>query len=223
MVADPHELEKKIGYRFGDGRLLADALTHASSVGEREGHSNERLEFVGDAVIDLTVAQMLYTHHPSKDEGWLSQMRSRLVDEESLAAKARSIDLGKYIILGKGEEAAGGREKPSILAGAYEALIGALLIDGGYEFCSEIIERYFPEIAVLADDADPKNFKSLLQERLQKDGKGLPQYSVIDVSGPDHERVFSVAVFIDGVEWGRGSGRSKKDAEQDAAQQALRR
>jgi ribonuclease-3 len=223
MATNPSDLEKKIGYRFRDGRLLAGALTHASSIGDREGHGNERLEFLGDAVIDLAVAQMLYESHPTKDEGWLTQMRSRLVDEDTLATKARELVLGMYVVLGKGEVAAGGQDKPSILAGAYEALIGAVFLDGGYDACIEIISRTFTEIEKLTDNESPRNFKSLLQESLQKDGKDLPRYEVVEVSGPDHERVFSVAVLVGGQEWGRGSGKSKRDAEQEAARRALER
>ncbi len=223
MVTDQSDLEEKIGYRFNDGALLVLALTHASSIGDREGQANERLEFIGDAVIDLAVAQMLYESHPLKDEGWLSQMRSGFVDEDSLAEKARGLGLGSHLLLGKGEEAAGGQYKPSILSGVYEALIGAIFLDGGYDVCREIIGRNFTEIENLTDNAYARNFKSLLQERLQKEGKDLPRYEVIEVSGPDHDRVFAVAVLIGGLEWGRGSGKSKKDAEQEAARRALER
>jgi ribonuclease-3 len=221
MAADPSEVENRIGYRFADRRLLITALSHPSAVADQEGGGNERMEFVGDAVIDLAVAHMLYRHHPDRDEGWLTQMRSRLVDEECLASKAREIGLGDFIILGKGEDKAGGREKPSILAGTYEALLGAVFIDGGYDACAQIIGRFFVEIEELTDDTNPKDYKSLLQERLQKEGRDLPRYEVTGVSGPDHERVFSVSVFIDDKQRGRGYGRSKKEAEQQAARDAL--
>ncbi len=221
MATDPYELEHKIGYRFGNRRLLITALTHPSCIAQPEGGGNERMEFVGDAVIDLAVAAMLYQCHPEKDEGWLTQMRSRLVDEDCLASKARDLGLGDYIVLGKGEDKAGGREKSSILAGAYEALLGAVFLDGGYDVCHAIIKRYFGEIEGLTDDTNPKDYKSLLQERLQKEGIGLPRYEVTQSSGPDHNRVFSVSVFIDGHQWATGHGRSKKEAEQHAARGAL--
>ncbi len=221
MAADPSELEKRIGYRFTDRELLVTALTHPSAVAEKGGGGNERMEFVGDAVIDLAVANILYRRHPNRAEGWLTQMRSRLVDEECLASKAREIGLGDFIILGKGEEKAGGRDKPSILAGTYESLLGAVFIDAGYDACDGIVERLFGEIETLAEDINPKDYKSLLQERLQKEGRDLPRYEITGVSGPDHERVFSVSVFIDDREHGSGHGRSKKEAEQQAARDAL--
>jgi ribonuclease III len=223
MAADPFDLEQKIGYRFNDHQLLINALTHASSVTDREGGGNDRLELVGDAVIDLAVAHMLYTYHPEKDEGWLTQMRAHLVDEECLASKARDLGLGDFLILGKGEQKVGGREKSSILAGGYEALMGAVFIDGGYDACNAVIERHYGEIETLTDDIHPKNYKSLLQERLQKDGLSLPRYEVTEISGPDHERIYCVSVIIEGNEWGRGSGRNKKEAEQRAARGALQR
>lgn len=221
MVADPSDLERSIGYQFDNQKLLITALTHPSSIMNQGGGGNERMEFIGDAVIDLAVAGMLYQFHPEKDEGWLTQMRSRLVDEDCLASKARELGIGDYIILGKGEQKAGGKEKSSILAGAYEALIGAVFLDGGYDVCNTIIKRYFGEIETLTDDMNPKDYKSLLQERFQKDGMGLPKYEVTEASGPDHDRVFSVSVFVDGRQWGRGNGRSKKEAEQQAARDAL--
>ncbi len=223
MVADPSELEQKIGYHFGNHQILIVALTHPSSITDQEGGGNERLEFIGDAVIGCAVAHMLYQSHPEKDEGWLTQMRSRLVDESCLASKARVISLGDYVILGKGEETTGGKEKSSILSGAYEALMGAVFLDGGYDACNAVIARCFGEIETLTDDMGPKNYKSLLQERLQKDGMGLPRYEVTEIHGPDHKRVYSVSVFIDGHEWGRGYGKNKKEAEQRAAQGALER
>jgi ribonuclease III len=223
MAADPSDLEQKIGYRFNDRGLLLVALTHASSVTDHDDGGNDRLELVGDAVIDLGVAHILYTCHPEKDEGWLTQMRARLVDEQCLSSKARALGLGDFIILGKGEQKAGGSEKPSILAGAYEALLGAVFIDGGYDSCAAIIGRHFGEIGGLTDDTYPKNYKSHLQERLQRDGLGLPRYEVTEISGPDHERVYSVSVFVDGTEWGRGMGKNKKEAEQRAAEDALER
>jgi ribonuclease-3 len=221
MAADPSELEHEIEYFFRNRGLLIIALTHPSSITDGEGPSNERMEFIGDAVIGCAVAHMLYQFHPEKDEGWLTQMRSRLVDEDCLSSKARDLGLGDYVILGKGEQKMGGGEKSSILAGTYEAVMGAVFLDGGYDACNAVIWRYFREIETLTDDIYPKNYKSLLQERLQKDGMGLPRYEVTEVSGPDHERVYSVSVFIDGHEWGRGYGRNKKEAEQRAAQGAL--
>lgn len=223
MAVDPAELEQKIGYRFVDRGLLTTALTHASAVVERAGESNDCMELIGDAVIDLAVAYMLYSYHPEKDEGWLTQMRARFVNEESLAAKARAIGLGDFIILGRGEQKRAGQEKPSILAGAYEALIGAVFIDGGYEACRQLIAHHFESLQTVDDDSGPKNYKSLLQERMQKEGKGLPRYEVTEVVGPDHERVYCVSVFIDDTAWGNGCGKNKKEAQQEAARNALER
>jgi ribonuclease-3 len=223
MARETTEIEHKIGYRFVDPGLLSLALAHASSATAPGDCGNERLEFIGDAVIGLVVARLLFDRYPDKDEGWLTQMRSRLVEEGALAAKARAVDLGDLVVLSKGEEGGGGRNKPSILAGAYEALIGAAFLDGGYEVAESIIRREFREIDLLDDGSDPKSFKSLLQERLQKDGIGLPAYEVIEVFGPEHERSYVVAVFVEGSEWGRGSGRSKKEAEMEAAREALSR
>lgn len=223
MAADPSDLENMIGYHFDDHRLLTIAMTHASYVAEQGGIGNNRLEFIGDAVIDLSVAYMLYARYPDRDEGWLTQMRSRLVDEEYLASRARALGLGRFVVLGRGEQKRGGVERPSILAGAYEALMGAVFIDGGYDACRAVLELHFDEVETLSDDIDPKNYKSLLQERLQREGLGLPRYVVMGTSGPDHERVYTVSVLVDGLEWGRGSGRNKKEAEQRAARSALER
>ncbi len=223
MAVAAHDIEQEIGYHFADRKFLSQALTHASSVASQGIYGNDRLEFLGDAVIDLAVAHVLFERYPQKDEGWLTQMRARLVDEEALAIKARAIDLGRHLILGKGEQTAGGSAKASILSGAYEALMGAVLLDGGYEACETIIRRQFIEIAYLDGTIDPKNFKSLLQERMQKDGRGLPRYEVIDITGPDHDRSYLVAVYVEDEEWGRGTGRSKKEAEMEAARQALLR
>jgi ribonuclease-3 len=220
-VNDPSDIEKKIGYAFNEREILSLALTHASAVTAKYDVGNERLEFVGDAVIDLAVARILMDCYPLKDEGWLSQMRSRFVDEEELALKAREIGLGDHLVLGKGEDLGGGRTKPSILANAYEALVGAIFLDGGYEPCEVVIRRQFPEIALIGDDMAPRNFKSILQERLQKEGKALPRYEVIESSGPDHDRMYLIAVFVEGELWGRGSGKNKKEAEMEAARAAV--
>jgi ribonuclease-3 len=223
MALSADDIEQQLGYRFADRTFLSQALTHASFVANQGVSGNDRLEFLGDAVIDLAIARLLFERYPEKDEGWLTQTRARLVDEEALATKARAIDLGRHLILGKGEQTGGGSTKASILSGAYEAVMGAVFLDGGYDACERIIREQFIEIVYLDDTIDPKNFKSLLQERMQKDGKGLPRYEVIDITGPDHDRSYRVAVYVGDQEWGRGTGTSKKEAEMEAAREALSR
>jgi ribonuclease-3 len=185
--------------------------------------SNERLEFLGDAVLDLVVAEFLIALYPEKDEGWLTQARSTLVDEDALTEKAVVMGLGDFIILGKSEEEAGGRGKSSILSGAFEALVGAMFLDGGYASPRGFIEKTFHEDFLNVRDYDPKNYKSRLQEILQKKMMPLPRYSIIKTSGPDHKRLFVCSVSVGGEEWGRGEGRTKKDAEMAAAKDALER
>jgi ribonuclease-3 len=221
MEKELRGLEERIGYTFRDRGLLRLSLTHSSYMKGVDIFGNERLEFVGDAILDLIIAKALYELYPDKDEGWLTQLRSGIVDDQTLSAKAESLGLGGYILMGKGEDAHGGREKPSILSGAFEALVGALFLDGGYEACESFVRGEFEDILIVDDDHDPKNVKSVLQEIVQKGSGALPKYEVISEEGPDHDRTFVVAVYIDGVERGRGEGRSKKEAEMAAASSAL--
>lgn len=221
MVKEPIEIEERINYTFKDKELLRLALTHGSSLKEGEGFGNERLEFVGDAVIDLVIAGALFELYPERDEGWLTQMKAGLVEKRSLFVKAKSLGLGEYLILGKGEDEGRGRHKSSILSGAYEALVGAMFIDGGYEICESFLKREFGSFLLVDEDYNPKNAKSLLQEKAQKGFGSLPKYEVVSEEGPDHKRTFVVAVFVDGVERARGEGKSKKEAEMAAAASAL--
>ncbi|MBN1573827.1 MAG: ribonuclease III [Deltaproteobacteria bacterium] len=221
MEKELKELEDMIKYTFRDKDLLRLSLTHSSYVKGEDVFGNERLEFVGDAILDLVIAKALFELYPDRDEGWLTQVRSGLVDDQTLFAKAESLGLGEYIVLGKGEASQGGRTKPSILSGAYESLVGAIFLDGGYEACESFVKSEFQSVLIVDDDHDPKNAKSVLQEIVQKESGDLPKYEVISEEGPDHKRKFVVAVYIDGVEKGRGEGRSKKEAEMAAASSAL--
>ena len=231
MVKDSTDIEKKIGYLFKDRGLLSQSLTHGSSVGEGEERLTfDRLEFIGDAVIGLVIAGALFEMHPERDEGWLTQVRANLVDEASLTKRAMEIDLGTYIILGKGEEISGGRMKPSILSDAFEALIGAIFLDGGYGVSETIVKSIFRDALITASQFDPKNYKSILQEKLQKKSMPPPRYEIISSTGPDHDKTFEVAVFWgdgngDGDEErerGRGVGKTKKEAETMAARDSLK-
>ena len=221
-------LEKRIGYTFRDRSILREALTHSSSAmdtGEDRGSDNQRLEFLGDAYLDAAVGLMLFEALPAADEGELTRRRAQMVCEGNLAEVAVSLDLGSFLILGKGEEKLGGREKPSILGDAVEALIGAILMDGGYDEAERFIRREFSgSLEASVKGLLFTDHKSRLQELLQKDGAGIrPVYTVIDESGPDHDKTFTVSVYAKGTALGRGSGKSKKEAEQNAARDALLR
>jgi ribonuclease III len=217
-------LEGKLGHTFRDGELLETALTHRSYLNEHpqtgRGH-NERLEFLGDAVLDLAVRQMLMSKYPDKREGELSMLRSQVVSESGLADVAVGLALGDWLFLGKGEETTGGRRKPSILADALEALIAAVYLDGGLTaadgVCRRLIGPRLPEAAIREKLSDSK---TRLQERAQAQRQEV-RYEVVREAGPDHEKEFEVVLFVGGVEAARTVGRSKKEAEQKAAQIAL--
>ena len=225
-MGSPAELEKALGVSFEDKGLLRVALTHSSYVHERPGRveaSNERLEFLGDALVGLVIARHLYETFPNAEEGRLTVMRSDLVKGQSLAEVAASFDLGDYLSLGRGEEAGGGRTRPSNLAAAFEALAGALLIDQGYETAGEFVLRSLgARIQQLDGQASHKNAKSLLQELVQSSGDGPPEYRIVDESGAEHARRFTAEVVVEGRVAGRGSGLRKAQAEQEAARSALR-
>jgi ribonuclease-3 len=212
-----------LGYRFRNPRLLQDALTHrsyANSVSATPTY--ERLEFLGDSVLGLLVARYLFEQHPSFSEGDLTKAKAALVNLKTLGVVARREDLGKYIRLSPEEERAGGRRRSSILSDVLEAVIGAVYLDGGIEAASALIDRV---LIANFDASDSKllnvNFKGDLLELLQGEGQGLPRYEVVNETGPDHEKVFTVAVYANGREVGRGAGPNKKDAEQKAAREAL--
>ena len=218
------ELQERIAYRFRDLRLLQRSLVHSSFAFERldDGRDNETLEFLGDAVLDLTVGFILFTRFPEMREGKLTRIRSALVNENGLAERAREIDLGTYLLLGKGENAAHGRDKSSILSCAYEALVGALFLDGGYEGALTFVRRFFePHIEQHQEQLVSADAKSLLQELLQERFNEGPEYVLLDEEGPAHARLFSIAVRFQGEELGTGKASSKKEAEQQAARVAL--
>ena len=211
-------VQKWIGYRFREPSLLEEALTHPSYEG---GRGNERLEFLGDSVIEVVVSHLLYERFPERDEGALSKMRASLVNEGTLAEIARQGNLGESIRMGKGEERSGGRGRASILASALEALVAAVYLDGGYEEVQRVIQRLF--LPLVLKEWEDRDYKSQLQEYTQGHLHITPSYHLISQQGPDHKRRFEVEVRVAGEVWGRGVGRSKKEAEQRAAEEAIRR
>ena len=218
------QLQERIGYRFRDLHLLQLSLVHSSFAFERldDGRHNETLEFLGDAVLDLTVGFILFTRFPEMREGKLTRIRSALVNEGGLAERAREIDLGFHLLLGKGESASHGRDKSSILSGAYEALVGAIFLDGGYETALTFVRRFFePHINRHQERLVSVDAKSALQELLQERYNEGPEYVLVDEEGPAHARLFSIAVQFQGEELGTGMASSKKEAEQQAARVAL--
>jgi ribonuclease-3 len=220
-------LAERLHLDIADRRLLAQALTHTSWLhehpGEAAGH-NERLEFLGDAVISLAVSEALYVRHPEDDEGLLSARRAAIVSEVGLAALARRIDLGPALALGEGEAMGDGPRRPSILASAFEALAGALLLDRGWEATRDwIVQTAAPEIDAALAPVLLKSPKSRLQEATQRASGGRPIYRVLEAVGPDHEKVFRVEVEVDGEVLGSGTGHSRRVAETAAAAEAVGR
>ncbi len=213
-------LEDRIGHAFGKPELLALALVHRSALA-RAGQNNEKLEFLGDAVLDLAISDLLMKRFPTADEGELSKRRAALVNARVLAAKAAAMNLGAELRLGKGEEKSGGRKKASILGAAFEAVIGAVYLDGGFGAAREVVSRHFREDLVRAGGESPIDHKSRLQEITQQLFRETPSYSLVQASGPDHDRAFVVEISIAGRLCGRGEGKSKKEAEQHAALEAL--
>ena len=215
------KLEARIGYVFRDKELLGQALTHSSCANERKIHKikdYERIEFLGDAVLELVTSEFLYGKHEEMSEGVLTRTRAAMVCEPSLASCARNLGLDRYIRLGRGEEMCGGRERDSIVSDAMEALIGAVYLDGGFERAREFIHRFVLE--ELENKALFYDAKSILQEEVQKDG-GEVHYVLTGESGPEHDKMFFVEVYQDGKLLGKGSGHNKKKAEQQAAYEAL--
>ena len=212
------QLEKNIGYHFRDKNLLKTAVTHSSFANENRGGLayNERLEFLGDAVLQLITSEKLFKENPDMPEGRMSKQRAALVCEDALAGYSHEINLGDFMLLGKGEEATGGRNRPSILADAFEALIGAIFLDGGMDNAKRFVRRFLD-----AAHASLKDYKTLLQEIIQKNPGERLSYVVIGESGPDHDKVFNVEVHLNSNVIGKGTGKSKKQAEQAAAKEAL--
>jgi ribonuclease-3 len=215
------KLQSRLGYFFQDQALLEEALTHRSFCDERY-FSYERLEFLGDSVLGLIISQFLYENFPQKTEGDLTKIKASLVSEITLTQVAQYISLGEYILISKEEEKAGGREKPSIISDAYEALVGAIFLDGGLSPARRMIEKHIlSRFSQIVQNETFRNYKGELLEYLQAQGKRLPRYELLEEEGPDHEKKFTIAVFVKGKEWGRGSGTTKKEAEQNAARIAL--
>jgi ribonuclease III len=224
-MADLELLQSKLGVRFTDPGILDLALIHSSYINENPGIapiSNERLEFLGDAVLGLVIAERLYQDYPHAAEGELTRFRSALVRRETLSRMARLINLGEYLNLGIGEEAGGGRDKPVNLAGALESVIAAVYLDQGLEISRAfILELLGPEIDKQARQGEGTDYKSRLQENIQARYQLTPTYNLTGAVGPDHAREFTVEVRMGGTLLGRGQGKSKKAAEMDAARAAL--
>ncbi len=211
--------QDKLGYRFKDQRLMLRSLTHPSYANERGIEDNQTLEFLGDAVVDLAASVMLLEAHPNADEGELSRRRAVMVNEKALAEVGRLLDLASVIRLGKSELRSAGTDKPSVLADTVEAIVGAIYQEAGYTVALEVVRKH---LMVSGDaEAGQGDPKSRLQELVQKKHGQLPVYEVISETGPHHERIYQVCVRIQGVVQGRGMGRSKKEAERQAAAEAL--
>jgi ribonuclease-3 len=217
------ELQQRLSYTFRDPGLLERALTHRSFANEnRIPDHNERMEFLGDAVLNLVVSERLMTERPLASEGDLSRFRAMIVNESSLSAAARQIGLGEFLRLGKGEEQTGGREKDSLLANSFEALVASLYLDAGLGEISLFIDRTFQDSFLKAGRSDTfADFKTALQELCQERLKILPAYRIVSETGPDHRKEFTVELTVRNEVAGRGTGRSKKEAEQRAAKEAL--
>ncbi len=222
---EPAELEQKIGYAFQDKNLLIQAMSHSSYANEHRSqgvHDNERLEFLGDAVLEVISSDFLYRSYPDLQEGDLTKLRSSLVCEPTLALSAKEFNLNEYLLLGKGEEHTGGRMRDSLISDALEALIGAIYLDGGIEPADTFIKRF-----ILTDIEHKKLFydsKTVLQEIVQRDFRQEEmKYAVVGEEGPDHAKIFRVEVSVGGRVAGSGSGSTKKAAEQEAAYQAIQK
>ncbi len=219
------ELQRSLNYTFNDPSLLVSALTHRSFVPESDKAipDNERLEFLGDAVLELVISDLLYKKFGNRyREGDLTKMRAYLVSETRLVILAKELDLGGHILMGKGEEKCGGRTRPSILADAFEAVIGSIYLDGGFENAYKFIKKRFEHLIDSAPERGLKiDYKSRLQEITQKQYHTLPSYKLVDTQGPDHNRLFRVSLYFGDKEISQGIGKSKKEAEQQAARAAL--
>lgn len=213
-------LEAKYGLQFANFDLLVRAMTHSSYANETGTKSNERLEFIGDAVLDLAVGRFLFDHLPN-DEGVLTKKRAQEVCESSLHQYAKSMRLGEYLLLGKGEEKSGGREKPAVLADAFEAFLGAIFLDKGFEEVYKVLEPVVFPIVRKTLHSDDNDYKSKLQELVQSDKRSL-SYEIIAESGPSHDKEFIARVVMDDtIKMGVGRGKSKREAEQNAAKETL--
>jgi len=218
--------EEIIEYRFKKRLLLEEALTHSSYIkkSEKELKNNQRMEFLGDSVLELIVNDFIYKKFSGFSEGEMTKIKSVIVSTETLKKWANSIDIGRFMLLGKGENLTGGRNKPSILAGCFEALLGAIYLDGGLKNARKFIFHFLQdEIRKVVKNGFIRNYKSFLQELSQKDYKCLPIYELIRENGPDHKKIFCVNVKIKEKKYGTGFGENKKEAEQEAAKATLKK
>ena len=219
-----HPLEERIGYKFRNPLLLAEALTHPSLGHETQQHhfDNQRLEFLGDAILQVVITEHLFRHFGAEPEGQLTKLRSRLVSRETLKGHAAALDLGRFLLMGRGEESSGGRARTSTLADAFEALIGAIYLDGDLEDARKFILAQAREnLEQLAEEPVDINPKGHLQELLQSISPRSPVYELISQSGPEHDKMFVVKAVWEGIVLGQGSGHSKKQAETAAAAEAM--
>ncbi len=214
-----HQLQQRLGYFFQQVDLLQRALRHESFANESEEGSQERLEFLGDSVVGLVICESLYRLYPDYAEGRLAQMKASLVSTEPVADKARLLELGQCVELGRGEQE-GSRQRPNLLADTFEAVLGAIYLEAGFDQAKAVILRQFEEELRAAGELR-RDYKSLLQEVSQRDFQALPEYEVLEEIGPPHDRVFRVQVSLSGDVLGLGQGRSKREASQQAAQEAL--
>ncbi len=218
-------LEKKLAYSFKRRETLKSSLTHKSYANENKLPStehNERLEFLGDAVLELVVSHLLMEHFPTCSEGKLSKIRASIVNEKTLASVANQLNLGEFMYLGKGEDLGGGRTKSSLLSDALEAVFGAVYIDRGFKKAFKVVEKIAKNLFAQLDDEDfYKDYKTQLQETAQLIYKSVPRYKLTNEVGPDHDKQFEIHIHIGNDVFGQGVGKSKKDAEQNAAKQAL--
>jgi len=217
------DIQQKVGYHFRNQELIERALTHKSYANEnRVSAHNERLEFLGDAVLSLIISEYLMKTCPDSSEGDLSRLRAAVVSEPALASIAREIGLGNYLLLGKGEDQTGGRDKDSLLANCLEALIASIYLDAGSAAVETCVIRFFRElIEKTCTSRSTFDYKTEVQELCQERLKLLPEYRIVDETGPDHQKQFTVELVIKGEVYGRGAGKSKKEAEQRAAKEAM--
>ena len=216
-------LEEKLNYKFKNRKLLENALTHSSYANEvRMGHtSNERLEFLGDSVLSIIVSDYIYKQFPKMPEGELTRLRASLVCEKSLCGFSRELDIGRYMLLGKGEDKGGGRERDSILADAFEAVLAAIYLDGGMEVARKHVMNFVLRELNATQEDGFKDYKTALQEIIQRNPEESVTYILTDETGPDHNKMFTVEVHLNSNIIGKGTGKNKKQAEQQAARQAL--
>jgi ribonuclease-3 len=217
-------IEDRLGYHFQDKTILTQAFVHRSFLNECQFPdliANERLEFLGDAVLNLYVSSFLFARFPERGEGLLSKQKAQAVCQTSCAVMMEQLDLISYLLVGKGEQTLLSKSRPSLGSDLFEAIVGAVYVDGGWHAAERFLSLHFDAHFSAMSETVPSNAKAELQEFLAKQGKGLPEYKLADMSGPPHERIFIVSVFVEGHEMGRASGTTKREAEQQAAAQAL--